>query len=150
VTGATANCGRAARFAGQGQRPQHIELVTIRVGHDHPADLALTDGDALGAQCLQPGDLGYLISGPKIQMQPVLDDLMLRDPHEDQVGNDAILGAALRRLKDDLIFLLKRTPPAKRGLPERGDPAGVTCIDTQALNTYIHAPTLTSSSCSVQ
>lgn len=46
------------------------------------------------------------------QMQPILDDLTLGDLREEQIRNDAILRASLRRLKYDFVFLLKRTPPA--------------------------------------
>jgi len=39
-----------------------VELVAIRVGHDHPADLALADIDPAGAEGLQPGDFGGLVT----------------------------------------------------------------------------------------
>jgi hypothetical protein len=61
-----------------GERSQHVELVTIRVAHDHPADVALADVEEAGAERLQPGDLGGLVHGPKVQVQPVLDDLAFR------------------------------------------------------------------------
>jgi hypothetical protein len=41
-------------------------------------------------------------------VEPVLDGLALGDLEEYQVGSDAILGAALRRLEADLVFLLPR------------------------------------------
>ena len=34
----------------RGQRLEHVELVTIRVGHDHPAHVALADADLPGAE----------------------------------------------------------------------------------------------------
>jgi hypothetical protein len=73
--------GRDKSAAGQligGQGSQHVELVAIRIGHDHPADRTLADIDPAGAEGLQPGDFGGLVTGPKIQMQPVLDYLALR------------------------------------------------------------------------
>jgi hypothetical protein len=54
-------------------------------------------------------------------MEPVLDGLARRNLEEHQVGSDAILRAALRRLEADLVVLLPRTAPAQRGLPEAGD-----------------------------
>src|ERR1700756_1603040 len=66
----------------------------LRVGHDHPADIALADADPPGAERLQPGDLGGLAGGAKIQMQPVLGDLALGDLEEHQVGSDAMFRAA--------------------------------------------------------
>jgi hypothetical protein len=59
----------------RGQRLEHVELVTIWVGHDHPADVALADTDLPGAECLEPGDFGTLIGGAQIQVEPVLDGL---------------------------------------------------------------------------
>jgi hypothetical protein len=55
-----------------GERSQHVELVTIRVAHDHPADVALADVEEAdveeaGAERLQPGDLSGLVNGPKVQ-----------------------------------------------------------------------------------
>src|SRR6266487_1025077 len=76
-------------------------------------------------------------------MQPVLDDLALRDFQEQQVGHDAILRASVRRLKDHLVFLLERAAPAERGLPEGSDLRRVAGIDAQALNAYSHGLTLT-------
>src|ERR1017187_3587783 len=103
------------------QRPQHIELVAIGVGHHDPADVPLPDIDPAGAECFQPGDLGRLVGGPKVQMQPVLADLVLTDFQEQQVGSDTIFRASGGRLQDHLVFLVGRTAPAERGLPERSD-----------------------------
>jgi len=61
----------------RGQRLQDVELVTIWVGHDHPADVALADADLAAAERLQPGDFGRLVGGAKIQVEPVLDGLAL-------------------------------------------------------------------------
>jgi hypothetical protein len=52
----------------RGQRLEHVELVTIRVGHDHPAHVALADADL-------PGDFGVLVGGAQIQVEPVPDGL---------------------------------------------------------------------------
>ena len=59
----------------RGQRLEHVELVTIRVGHDHPAHVALADADLPGAERLEPGDFGALVGGAQIQVEPVLDGL---------------------------------------------------------------------------
>jgi hypothetical protein len=62
----------AGQFIG-GERAQHVELVALRIGHDHPADLALgllADAGPTGAERLKPGDLGGLILRPQIQVQP--------------------------------------------------------------------------------
>ena len=56
----------------RGQRLEHVELVTIWVGHDHPADVALADTDLPGAECLEPGDFGTLIGGAQIQVSRFL------------------------------------------------------------------------------
>jgi hypothetical protein len=104
----------------RGKRLQDVELVTIWVGHDHPTDVALADADLAGAERLQPGDFGRLVGGAKIQVEPVLDGLAFGNLEEYQVGSDAILRAALRRLEADLIFLLPCAAPAQRGFPEAG------------------------------
>jgi hypothetical protein len=54
-----------SRFGGC-ERPQHVELVTVRVGHDYPTDLALADIHPAGAECFQASHLGGLIAGPQI------------------------------------------------------------------------------------
>jgi hypothetical protein len=66
-------------------------------------------------------------------MEPVLDGLALGNLEEHQVGSDAILEAALRRLEADLVLLLPRTAPAQRGLPETGDPGWVGGVNARAL-----------------
>ena len=98
-------CGRCSVSGQLGgrERPQHVELVAVRVGHDHPADLALADADPAGAQRFQPGDLGGLIARPQVQVQAVLDDLLLGNSQEEQVRGDAILGAPLGRLEDHYV-----------------------------------------------
>jgi hypothetical protein len=59
-----------------GQRVEHVELVAVWVGHDHPTDgFALADVDLSGAEGLEPGHFGGLVGGAKIQMEPVLDGL---------------------------------------------------------------------------
>jgi len=75
-----AACKRTRSAAGpliRSQGPQEIEHVAIRIGHDDPADLPLADVDPAGTQGLQSGDLGGLVTGPQIQVQPVLADLAL-------------------------------------------------------------------------
>jgi hypothetical protein len=58
---------------------EHIELVTVWVGHDHPSDFALADVHAPGAQRFEPGDLRGLVGGAKVQIEPVLDGLSFRN-----------------------------------------------------------------------
>lgn len=60
-----------------------------------------------------------------------------------QIGNNAVLRAALRGLKDDLVFLLEGTAPAERGLPEGGGRGRVCTVNAQALDAYTHAATMT-------
>ena len=45
-------------------------------------------------------------------MEPVLDGLALGNLEEHQVGSDAILEAALRRLEADLVLLRVRRQPS--------------------------------------
>ena len=55
---AAAHPGRSTSgLPGRGERPQHVELIAIWVGHGDPADLALADADPAGAERLQPCDL---------------------------------------------------------------------------------------------
>jgi hypothetical protein len=66
---ATAVCRGRAELSALGQfsgreRSQHVEFVAVRVGHDHPADLALADADPARAERFQPGDLGGLVARP--------------------------------------------------------------------------------------
>lgn len=126
------------------ERPEHVELVSVRVGHDHPADVALADAHLAGAECFQPGDLGGLIAGPQIQMQPVLDYLLPGNSQEEQIRDNAVLRTALGRLQDNLVVRLEGAPPAERRLPERRDLRRITGVDTQALNAYIHTVTVAS------
>jgi hypothetical protein len=78
----------------RGQWRQHVEFVAVRVGHDHPAGVALADADPPGAERLQPGDLGGLVGGAKIQMKAVLDGLAFGNLEEHQVGSDPVFRAA--------------------------------------------------------
>ena len=55
----------------RGQRLEHVELVTIRVGHDHPAHVALADADLPGAERLEPGDFGALVGGSALLTEVV-------------------------------------------------------------------------------
>ena len=64
-----------------GQGLQHVELVAVWVGHDHPAGLALADADPPGAERLEPDDFGGLVGGAKIQVEPVLDGLAFGQGH---------------------------------------------------------------------
>ena len=41
---------------------QEAELVVLRVGQDHPRDVALTDVDAPGSQRQEPLELGILLA----------------------------------------------------------------------------------------
>jgi hypothetical protein len=83
-------------------------------------------------------------------MQPVLDGLALGNFEEHQVRNDAILRAPRWRLENDLVFVLERMAPAKRGLPKGGDPGWVGGVNAQALDAYTHVPTMTGWQCRVQ
>jgi hypothetical protein len=64
----------------RGERPEHVELVALWVGHDHPADVALPDADPPGAERLEPGDFEGLVGWAEIQMEPVLDGFALFEP----------------------------------------------------------------------
>jgi len=72
-------------------------------------------------------------------MESVLGCLALRNLEEYQVGGNAVLWAARRRLEADLVILLPGTAPAQRSLPEAGDPGRVGGINAQALDAYLHA-----------
>src|SRR5215475_14006679 len=124
------------------ERPQQVELDAVRVGHDHPANVSLTDAHPAGAECFQPGDLGDLITGPQVQMQPVLDDLAFGNFQEERVRGNAILGAPGGRLEDYPVVRLEGAPPAERRLPERRDLRRISGVDTQALNAYVHTETV--------
>lgn len=45
-------------------------------------------------------------------MQPVLDGIVLGSLQEQHIGSDAVLRAALWRLKTDLIGFVERAAPA--------------------------------------
>jgi hypothetical protein len=129
------------QFSGR-ERPQHVEFVAVRVGHDHPADLTLADADPAGTERFQPGHLGGLINRPQIKMQPVLDRFALGNPQEQQIRDDSVLPASFGRLQDNLVIRLIRAPPAERRLPERRDRGRITGVNAQALDTYVHPATL--------
>src|SRR5713226_10579464 len=55
------------------ERAQHAELVAVRVGQDHPADLgALPHVGAPRAESLKPRHFGGLVGRPQVEVQPVL------------------------------------------------------------------------------
>jgi hypothetical protein len=140
-----AGAGRSSSAFGKlsrRERPQHVKFVAVRVGRDHPVDLALADADPAGAERFEPGDLCGLIARPQIQVQPILDHLALGNPQEQQIRGDTILRASRRRLQDNLIIRLVRTPPAERRLPERRDSRRITGVNAQALDAYIHPATV--------
>src|ERR1700761_4984328 len=126
------------QFTG-GQRPQYVKLVPVRVSHDHPADLALSHADLPRPERFQPGDLGGLIGRPEVKAQPVLDGLPFGNLEEHQVGDDALLRAAFRRLEAALVFVTGRAAPAQRRLPEAGYPGWVGGVNAQALDADFHA-----------
>src|SRR4051812_42496545 len=56
-----------------GSRAEHAELVALGVGEDDPGRRAvLTDVGAGGAERHQPIDLGILVVGAEVEVQPVL------------------------------------------------------------------------------
>ncbi len=68
---------------------EHAELVALRVGQHHPADVrALTDIRPGRAERLQPSHLGRLVAviGAQVQVEPVLDHLVVG--HRRQVDGE--------------------------------------------------------------
>src|ERR1700761_1626886 len=123
----------------RGQWPQYVKLIPVRVSHDHPADVALPNADLPRPERFQRADPGGLISRPEVEVQPVLDGLPFGNLEEHQVGDDALLRAAFRRLETDLVFVTERAAPAQRRLPEAGDPGWGGGVNAQALDADFHA-----------
>ena len=128
----------AGRQLGRGEGLQHVELVAVGVGHDHPADLALADADLAGAERFEAGDFGGLAGGAQVEVEPVLHGLVFGNSEEQQVGSDAVLRAALGRFEADLVVVFEGAAPAQGGFPEGGDPGRVGGVDAQALDAYGH------------
>lgn len=93
---------------------QHAELVTVRVSHDHPADVwALPDVSTARAEPFKP-DLRRLVARPQIKVEAILARLPFRNPQEQQIRDDLIFRAALGWLQYDLVVTLKCPAPAQR------------------------------------
>src|SRR6266496_3153941 len=120
------------------QRPQHVELVAVRIGHHHPTHVrTLADVDAPSAETFQARHLGRLVLWPQIEVEAVLRRLLLGGL-EEQVRDDAVLGAAGRRLENDLTVAFVSTTPPERGLPKGRQPRGIRGTDAQALDAKSH------------
>jgi hypothetical protein len=63
---------------------QNAELIALRVRHDDPRLVTLTDVDTLGTMSLTASHLGGLVIRPEVEMQPAFDFLALGDPDEFQ------------------------------------------------------------------
>src|SRR3954447_20041285 len=97
-------------------RPQHTELVAVRIGHHDPADVALTDVDAPCPEGDQAVDLLLLVGVGRwgeVEVQSVLAGL---GPERRTAPRD--LGAALGRLDRGLLVLVPHQRPAECLAPE--------------------------------
>jgi hypothetical protein len=116
---------------------EHAELVPRRIGEDHPgraAVVALADLDVAGSESEEPLDLGLLVIGAEVEVEPVLHRLLLGHLEEEDVGGDAVLGAARRRLEHHLVGLILRAPPPESRLPESCKLSRPLAVDAQRLD----------------
>src|SRR5215475_13397838 len=93
--------------------------MAIRIGHDHPANLALTDVDARCPERDETVDLRLLITvdgWSEVEMQPVLPGL--RHQWRTAPGD---LRTAVRRANSGLLVLIPDQRPAQRFAPEVPD-----------------------------
>src|SRR6266516_685883 len=127
----SAIAGRHRSAAGEllrRQRPQHVELVAVRIRHHYPTHVrTLADVDAPRAETFQPRHLGRLVLWPQIEVEAVLRLLLGR--LEEQVRDDAVFGAAGWRLENDLTVALVSATPPERGLPETRQSRGIPGTD---------------------
>jgi Transposase IS116/IS110/IS902 family len=77
---------------------QHAELVALRIRKHHPGHRSLPDVDATSTCSKESVDLGLLVVGPEVQVQPVLGLLRLRDLDKDQSGEPMRRGTDLELL----------------------------------------------------
>src|SRR5450631_3717275 len=106
---------------------QHAELVVLRVGHHHPGHVALADVNGPRTEGDEPRDLGVLIVGGQIQVDPVLHRFSLRNLLEEHVWTHTT--------RFDPVLAVFRTVQfeSERLAPEGGDQEGVAAIDDDAL-----------------
>ncbi len=95
--------------------------------------VALADVDVPGAQAQRPLDLGGLVVGPQVEVEPVLDGLALRDGQEEEVGPGAELEPVLR-----VVAGFGLQGPVEQRCPELADAFGVIAVDHSGLETQSH------------
>jgi hypothetical protein len=96
----------------------------LEVREHHPGHvLALPDVHAPGAEVEQPLDLGGLVVGREIEVEPVLDGLPFGDGDEDDARQGALVGA-----DDELVLRLVEDLPAQGLAPEACQALYVLCV----------------------
>src|SRR5207248_10608510 len=71
--------GRSTRHpASERVRPEHAELIALRIGEHDPRLLTLSHVRSRRAECKQPLDLGVSVIWPEVEGQAILDRLRLR------------------------------------------------------------------------
>src|SRR5262245_28111723 len=121
-------------------RPDHAELVSLRVGKNGPGlGTGLTDVDPACTERDEALDLLMTVCGTagQIKMHPVLDRLRIGDRHEADAD-----GRVLISPDNDLALALGQDLPAKRLRPEPGQRRQVVSVDDDVMKSHGHASIL--------
>lgn len=111
--------------------PEDAELVAFRVGEDHPGLVSLTDVDPRRSQSDQAFNLGLLIIGTKIEMQPILHCLGIADGQKQQTGQPTLgwpdSGSATTGAPYSKRHSCSRRVPSRKPRRGRTGPAAKSC-----------------------
>src|ERR1051325_4075641 len=94
-------------------RSQHTELVALRVRHDHPAHVPLTDVRSRRAGALEPGDLGGLVVRVEVAVQATLHRLSFGHIREHQSWPGIVVAR-----DGDLVLRFEYDLPSEDARPE--------------------------------
>lgn len=103
---------------------QNTEFVALRVGQNHPRDIALPNVNTRSSEPNQSLDFGYLIVRTKIDMETILRLLCILDGQEQDARKLIRLRLDLkdgRDVVDDNPIERLAPPPTQRGRVMRGD-----------------------------
>ena len=116
---------------------KYAELVPLWVGQHHPRRIHLTDIGPTCAETDETPDLSFLVVGPEVQMQSILDLLGLYDRCEDQARD--LISA---RTNLELVWVVVNDHPAERLEPPATERNRILSVDDRLLPVEAHAATI--------
>jgi hypothetical protein len=87
-------------------------------------------------------DLRLLVLRAEIEVEPILDDLAIRNLPEEDLRRDVDLAAPLGRLDDVLLVALEGDAPSQSLRPEACETLAVGAVDDNGLDPDVHEPTI--------